>query len=72
MGKSTPREEIKGSGDQNSAKKLECENPEKTEPMLKDSNAECDKKFMEDMCKMEKLIKDKVTKDNCPSDSRRN
>ena len=64
VGKSTPREQVKGSGEQNSAKKMECENPEKAEPMLKDSNAESDKKFMEDICNMEKLIKDQVAKDN--------
>ena len=35
VGKSTPREQGKGSGDQNSAKKAECKNPERAEPMLK-------------------------------------
>ena len=64
VGKSTSREQVKGSGEQNNAKKLECENPEKAEPMLKDSNAESDKKFMEDISNMEKLIKDQVAKGN--------
>ena len=32
--------------------------------MLKDSNAESDKKFMEDICNMEQLIKNQVAKDN--------
>ena len=64
VGKSKLREQGKGSGDQNSAKKVECQNLERAEPMLKENNAEIDKKFMEDICGMENLIKDQVAKDN--------
>ena len=32
--------------------------------MLKDESAEIDKKFLEDICGMEKLIKDQLAKDN--------
>ena len=55
---------VKESGDQNSTKRLDPENPEKSEPMLKDSNAECNEDLMRDICKMEKLIKNRVVKDN--------
>ena len=63
-GKSTQNVHVKASRDQNSTKRLKRENPEKSEPMLKDSNAECNKELMKDICKMEKLIKDQVVKDN--------
>ena len=53
----------KASGDKNSTK-VDHENPENLEPMLAESKAECDKELMRDICKMEKLIKDQVVKDN--------
>ena len=64
VGKITLMEQAQGSGNQNRARKIRCENPEVAEPILKDESAEVDKKFLEDINGMEKLIKDQVAKDN--------
>ena len=43
---------------------MEKENPEKAEPILKEEKAKVDKNILDEIYKMETLIKEQVTLDN--------
>ena len=64
VAKKVPLNSGQGSGEYNPLRTMEEENPEKAEPILKEEKAKVDNKFLDEIHKMETLIKDQVTLDN--------